>query len=144
MRCVLKGQALDSFVVEKDHEGLSIVFEYQGDKFSYASSDQMSMKLFIQDLSACFATIAEIDNRLALDVRQDLFDRIYVNAVDTPIALKYNSVELLLFFKPKSFDNLPITFQASILDSDWLTIRTEQASARHFSQQLACLLNDGT
>ena len=144
MRCVLKGQDLYSFVVEKQQHGLSIAFEYQGDKFSYASSDQVSMELFIQDLSACFTTIAELDNRLALSVRQDLFDRIYTNAVDTPIALNYNSVELLLFFKPNSFDNLPITFQASILGSDWFTIRTDQASVRFFSQQLICLLNDGT
>jgi hypothetical protein len=144
MRCVLNGQALDSFVVEKQQDGLSIAFEYQGDMFSYASSDQMSMRLFIQDLSACFSTIAELDNRLALDVRQDLFNRIYANAVDTPIALKYNSVDLLLFFKPNSFDNLPITFQASILGSDWITIRTDQASVRLFSQQLTCLLNDWT
>ena len=144
MRCVLKGQDLYSFVVEKQQHGLSIAFEYQGDKFSYASRDQVSMELFIQDLSACFTTIAELDNRLAISVRQDLFDRIYANAVDTPIALKYNSVELLLFFKPNSFDNLPITFQASILGSDWFTIRTDQASVRFFSQQLICLLNDGT
>lgn len=143
MRCVLRGQALDSFVVEKLHDGLSIVFEYQGEKVSYASSDQMSMGLFIQDLSACFTTIAELDNRLALDVSLDLFNRRYLNSVDTPIALKYNSLECLLFFKPNSFDNLPITFQASISGSDWLTIRTEQASARHFSHQLTCLLNDG-
>ena len=144
MRCVLKGQDLDSFVVEKQQGGLSIAFEYQGDKFSYSSCDQVSMELFIQDLSACFTTIAELDNRLAISVRQDLFDRIYANAVDTPIALKYNSVDLLLFFKPNSFDNLPITFQASILGSDWFTIRTDQASVRFFSQQLICLLNDGT
>ena len=144
MRCVLKGQDLYSFVVEKQQDQLSIAFEYQGDKFSYASSDQLSMEIFIQDLSACFTTIAELDNRLAISVRQDLFDRIYANAVDTPIALKYNSVDLLLFFKPNSFDNLPITFQASILGSDWFTIRTDQASVRVFSQQLTCLLNDET
>ena len=143
MRCILKGQDLDTFVVEKQQDELSIAFEHQGGKFSYASSDQLSMELFVQDLSACFSTIAELDNRLALDVRQDFFNRIYANAVDTPIALKYNSVDLLLFFKPNSFDNLPITFQASILGSDWFTIRTDQASVRLFSQQLSCLLNDG-
>lgn len=144
MRCVLEGLDLVTFVVEKHQDELSISFEVQGDKFSYASSDQLSMRLFIQDLSACFSTIAELDNRLALRVRQDFSNRIYANAVDTPIALKYNSMELLLFFKPNSFDNLPITFQASILGSDWFTIRTDQESARLFSQQLSCLLSDGT
>ena len=115
----------------------------QGDEsITYEHDDEDKIEFFLRDLAACACTVADYKKRLSMRVEYTRPGDPYWNDIDTPLYINVNFINIIIWSKPSSRHDIPVSVNVSFFGTDWITLRTTYEEIHQFGTLLKELIED--